>query len=228
MFHVSISLQLDNKTPSGLGLGLIPTLKACLFQSEEDGSQKDKSSRLSQTSSLKPLSSISNLSSDSELKPTGSAMASVEKSKKKACSPEAVVHDEPLSTSTFDYELFMKTLPSSKKIRDEYLLHEYDRRLKMQIAYLAANFELQNALRENNRQFRALIYGQRRFEQRWPLLHSKSLQRTELVHYYDESVDEAGHGITEKEACFLELIKEGQTLIEVIQFGVHMDDGINP
>ena len=230
-----ISLQLDNETPSGLGLGLIPTLKACLFQPEEDDPQKDNSSRLSQTSSVKPQletksikssSSIRNLPSNSRLESSASAMASVEnKSKKKVCSPEAVVHNEQLTTSTFDYELFMKTLPTSKKIREEYLLHEYDRRLKMQIAYQAANFELQDALHANNRQFKALIYGQRKFEQRWPLLRSKSLWRAELVHY-DESVDKVG--ITEKEACFLELIKEGQTLIEVIQFGVHMDDDTNP
>ena len=232
------SLQLNNETPTGLGLGLIPTLKACLFQSEEDGSQRDKPSRLPQTSSVKPQLEIkstknclplqdksvssSSTSSESQHKSTASAMDSVENvSKKKTCSPKAVVHNEQHSTSIFDYELFMTTLPTSKKIREEYLLHEYDHRLKMQIAYQAANFELQDALHVNNRQFRALIYGQRRFEQRWPLLHRKSKQRVELSAHYDESVDEAV--ITEKEACFMELIKEGQTLIEVIQFGVHMD-----
>lgn len=222
---------MDKEAPSGLGLGLIPTLKAYLFQSEEDGSQKDncKSSRLSQTSSVKPQletkstkspSSISNLSSDSQLKNP------IENNpKKKTCLSETVAHSEPLSTSTFDYELFMKTLPTSMKIREEFILHEYDRRLKMQIAYQAANFELQDALHANNQQFRALIYAQRRFEQRWPSLRSKSLQGGELVHY-DESVNEVG--ITENEACFMELIKEGKTLIEVIQYGVHMDDGTNP
>ena len=236
-----LSLQSGNETPSGLGLGLIPNLKACLLQCEEDDLQKDKSSRLPQTSSMKPQLEIrstkncsplqdtsvlsssttrikSNLSSESQHRSNASIVDSVENKSK----PEAVTDNEQLSTSTFDYELFMTTLPTSKKVREEYLLHEYDRRLKMQIAYQAANFELQDTLHVNNRQFRALIYGQRRFEQRWPLLHRRSQQRVESSTHYAETV-----AISEKEACFMELIKEGRTLVEVIQFGVHMDDA-NP
>jgi len=143
------------------------------------------------------------------------------KSSKLPYGSEAIAYDEQFLDSTFDYELFMTTLPTSKKIREEFLLHEYDRRIKMQIAYQAANFELQDTLLENNRQFRALIYEQKRFEQRWPLTRRQSKPSDELQELNDECIAETA--IEEREACFAELIKEARALIGVIQCGVRMN-----
>ena len=137
-------------------------------------------------------------------------------SNSKTFSPKVVACDEQHSTSTFDHELFMKTLPTDKKITEEYLLHEYDCRLKMQIAYQAANFELHDALHENNRQFRALIYEQRRFERSWPLTRTRKFKQSVNSPIYQVNQ----MAISEREACFMELIKEGQILIDVIQFGI--------
>ena len=146
----------------------------------------------------------------------------VNESKKKMHSPKIVAHSHPLpNSSSFDYEQFMSTLPTNEKIRQEYLLHEYDHRLNLQIAYQAANFELHDALLINNKQFRALICEQRRFEQRWSLLRTKSKQWNESQTCHDEST--AATAVDEKEACFIELAKEGQALIEVVQYGVKLD-----
>ena len=64
---------------------------------------------------------------------------------------ETVTDSDPLPSSTFDYDQFMSTLPTNEKTRQEYLLHEYDCRLNMQVAYQAANFELHDALLVNNK-----------------------------------------------------------------------------
>ena len=227
---------MGNEFPSGLGSGLIPTLKVCLGKREEEDTQKNKSPCSSSTRkpqieskstkaclpqqhvSVSPSSTKvkSNLSSESSQKST----ASGSEAKGKSHSPKVVAHNAPPSTSTFDYDLFMKTLPTSKKIREEYLLYEYDCRLKTQIAYQAANFELQDAIAAN-RQFRALICEQKRFERNWPLLRKKSKEMKESQTLHDESI--AGTAKDEKEACFIELIKEGRAIIEIIQYGVYLD-----
>lgn len=225
----------ESELLSGIELGLIPTLKACLQKCEEDlhiqknTSSCSASSRMPNTESkstnncspqqtlpVSPSSTNikSNMSSESSYT-SGSAM--VNESKKKT----HVAHSHSLPNSTFDYEQFMTTLPTNEKIRQEYLLHEYDRRLNMQIAYQAANFELHDALLMNNRQFRALICEQRRFEQKWPLLRTKSREQNESPTFHDEST--AATMADEREACFVELAKEGRVIIEVVQYGVHMD-----
>ena len=212
-------------------------MKSCLL---EEDSHKDES-RLPQNSSSHtetksnrnsmlrdaPVSSISSANSNSNLLSESLDAVSVMESvdcapNNKTYSPEVVASDEQNSTSAFDYELFMKILPTGKKITEEYLLHEYDSRLKMQIAYQAANFELYDALHENNRQFKALIYEQRRFEKSWPLTRTRKFkQSVESLLYQDKLINQMD--ISERETCFLELVKEGQILIEIIQFGIDLD-----
>ena len=91
----------------------------------------------------------------------------------------------------------------------------------MQIAYQATNFELHDPLLINNKQFRALICEQRRFEQKWLLLCTKSKQGNESQMLHDESTPTTT--VDEKEACFIEVTKEGQAIIDVVQYGVDMD-----
>ena len=93
----------------------------------------------------------------------------------------------------------------------------------MQVAYQAANFELHDTLLINNKQFRTLICEQRRFEQKWPLLRTKSKWGDESQMLYDESTPTTT--VDEKEACFIdhEVTKEGQVIIDVVQYGVDMD-----
>ena len=43
------------------------------------------------------------------------------------------------------HKIYISTLPTNEKTRQEYLLHEYDRRLNTQVAYQAANFEIHDA-----------------------------------------------------------------------------------
>ena len=91
----------------------------------------------------------------------------------------------------------------------------------MQIAHQATNFKLYDAMLINNKQFRVLICKQSRFEQKWPLLHTKSKQGNESQMLHDEST--LTTTVDEKEACFIELTKEGQAIIDVVQYGVDMD-----
>ena len=91
----------------------------------------------------------------------------------------------------------------------------------MQIAHQATNFKLYDAMLINNKQFRVLICEQRRFEQKWPLLRTKSKQGNESQTFLNEST--LTTTVDEKEACFIELTKEGQAIIDVVQYGVDMD-----
>ena len=91
----------------------------------------------------------------------------------------------------------------------------------MQVAYQAANFELHDPFLISNKQFRALICEQRRFEQKWPLLRTKSKLGNESQMLHDESTPTIT--VDEKEACFVEVTKEGQAIIDVVQYGVDMD-----
>ena len=145
----------------------------------------------------------------------------INESKKTTHLYKTVTDSDRLLSSTLDYDQFKSTFPTNEKTRQEYLLHEYDRRLNMQVAYQAANFELHDALLINNKQFRALICEQRRFERKWPLLRTKSKLGNESQMLHDESTPTTT--VDEKEACFIKVTKEGQAIIDVVQYGVDMD-----
>ena len=101
-------------------------------------------------------------------------------------------------------------LPSSYKEQQEYLLNEYDYRIKMHIAYQAANFELQNAI-GRKKELTALIFKQKQFEQEWPFTRSKAELSSYSEHISITTVDEP------REEGMEELIKEAKELIRSLQ-----------
>ena len=102
------------------------------------------------------------------------------------------------------------SLPSSHKEREDYLLNEYDYRIKMHIAYQAANFELQNAI-GRKKELTGLIFKQKQFEQEWPSTRSKAELSSYSEHISVTTVDEP------REVGMEELIKEAQEMIKLLQ-----------
>ena len=104
----------------------------------------------------------------------------------------------------------MINVPSSYKEQQEYLLNEYDYRIKMHVAYQAANFELQNAI-GRKKELTALIFKQKQFEQEWPFTRSKAELSSYSEHISITTVDEP------REEGMEELIKEAKEMIKSLQ-----------
>ena len=67
----------------------------------------------------------------------------------------------------------LETYPDSDRGREEYLLHEYDRRLELHISYNAMKFTIWN-ISESMVQLKSIIDNQALFEQTWPSPCSKN------------------------------------------------------
>ena len=116
----------------------------------------------------------------------------------------------PQQSPTSPSEHSVISLPSDHKQRQEYLLNEYDYRIKMHIAYQAANFELQNAI-GRKKELTSLIFKQKQFEQEWLSTRSKAELSSYSEHISVTTVDEP------REVGMEELIKEGQEMIKLLQ-----------
>ena len=131
------------------------------------------------------------------------------KLKKSPSPPQLAVRSRhsPMSPSE---QFSVISLPSSHKEREEYLLNEYDYRIKMHIAYQAANFELQNAI-GRKKELTGLIFKQKQFEQEWLSTRSKAELSSYSEHISVTTVDEP------REVGMEELIKESQEMIKLLQ-----------
>ena len=102
------------------------------------------------------------------------------------------------------------SLPVNHKERAEYLLKEYDYRMKMHIAYQAASFELQNVI-GSKKDLKTLVFKQKKFEQEWPSTRSKAEISSYGEYISITTVDDP------REEGMEELIKESQELIKLLQ-----------
>ena len=102
-------------------------------------------------------------------------------------------------------------LPNSDSSRENYILNEYDCRMKKHITFQAAAFEVLNA-KESLHEVSNLIHQQRRFEERWPSRYSETSPSGE---FYDENVFD--FNIEAREVDMTELVKESQEVIKVLQ-----------
>ena len=102
-------------------------------------------------------------------------------------------------------------LPSSDSSRENYILHEYDCRMKKHIAFQAASFEVLNAKRGMS-ELSNLIHQQRKFEESWPFRYSETTPSEE---FYDESVFDID--VEVREFDMTEMVKESQQVIEILQ-----------
>ena len=123
--------------------------------------------------------------------------------------PQLAIKPRHSPTSPSEY-FSVKSLPSNHKEREEYLLNEYDYRIKMHIAYQAANFELQNAI-GRKKELTGLIFKQKQFEQEWPSTRSKAELSSYSEHISVTTVDEP------REVGMEELLKEAQEMIKLLQ-----------
>ena len=109
----------------------------------------------------------------------------------------------------------LESLPNSDQAREEYLLHEYDRRLELHIAYNTMKFMTWN-ISENmaHGQLKPIIDNQAIFEQTWPLTRSENDPASLFRNVYTSTIDiadqEEGTGIKK-------LLQKAQLLIEQIQ-----------
>ena len=123
--------------------------------------------------------------------------------------PQLTVKPKHSPTSPLEH-FSMISLPSNHKERQEYLLNEFDYRVKMHIAYQASNFELQNAI-GRKKELTALIFKQKQFEQEWPSTRSKAEISSYSEHISITTVDEP------REEGMEELIKEAHEMIKSLQ-----------
>lgn len=125
--------------------------------------------------------------------------------------PQLAVRQKYSPTSPPPHEHFkVIRLPSTHKEREEYLLNEFDHRIKMHIAYQAANFELQNVI-GSKKELKTLIFKQRKFEQEWPSTRTKAELSSYSEHISITTVDEP------REVGMEELIKEAKEMIKSLQ-----------
>lgn len=151
----------------------------------------------------------------SKLSPKFSHATSVSAAKSKLrprSPPRLAIRSKHSPTSCEHFNL--KSLPSSHQEREEYLLNEYDYRMKMHIAYQAESFELQNAI-GNKKELTALICKQKNFEQEWPSTRSKDELSSYGEHISITTVDEP------REVGMEELIKEAKELIKLLQYTIN-------
>ena len=107
-----------------------------------------------------------------------------------------------------------ETLCNSERYREQYFLHECDRRLELHIAYNAMKFMIWN-VSENMVQLKSIIDNQAMFEEMWPSPRSKNEPASIFRKVYTNvTTDEETAGIRK-------LFQEAQSLIEQIQQTVY-------
>jgi len=141
---------------------------------------------------------------------TTSASATKSKLRLKFSHPQLAVRPKHSPTSSCEH-FNLTSLPSNHQEREEYLLKEYDYRIKKHVAYQAMSFELQNAI-GNKKELTALIFKQKKFEQEWPSTRSKEELSSYGEHISITTVDEP------REVGMEELIKEAKEMIKKLQY----------
>ena len=125
-------------------------------------------------------------------------------------SPQLAAELMQISFQPIQYEA-LETLPNSDRGREEYLLHEYDRRLELHISYNAMKFITWN-ISENMVLLKSVINIQSLFEQTWLSPRSKNEPASLFRMVYTNPITDLEEGIG-----INKILKEAQSLIEQIQ-----------
>ena len=125
-------------------------------------------------------------------------------------SPQLAVELMHTSFQPIQYKA-LETLPNSDRGREEYLLHEYDRRLELHISYNAMKFVTWN-ISENMVLLKSVINIQSLFEQTWLSPRSKNKLASLFRMVYTNPITDLEEGIG-----INKILKEAQSLIEQIQ-----------
>ena len=133
------------------------------------------------------------------------------KSKEKSLSPKLAFSSGFFSSDAAIRNKIIVDLPNSDNGRENYILHEYDCRMKKHIAFQAANFELLHA-KKGMYELSNLIRQQRKFEESWAFRYSETTPSEE---FYDESVFDIE--VEVREFDMTEMVKESQQVIEMLQ-----------
>lgn len=102
------------------------------------------------------------------------------------------------------------TLPNDDRSRREFLLNAYDKRRQNYIAFLAATFELQNAI-GNKKGLQKLVCEQRQFEKKWPPQQGEAKQSEK-----DAKELIAATAIEKRELKMLDDVFHGQAFLEIL------------
>ena len=133
------------------------------------------------------------------------------KPKEKSLSPKLAFSSGFFSSDAATRNKIIVDLPNSDSGRENYILHEYDCRMKKHIAFQAASFELLNA-KKGMYELSNLIHQQRKFEESWAFKYNETVPSEE---FYDENVFDID--VEVKEFDITELVKESQKVIEMLQ-----------
>ena len=125
-------------------------------------------------------------------------------------SPQLAVELMQPSFEPIQYKA-LETYPDSDRGREEYLLHEYDRRLELHISYNAMKFITWN-ISENMFQLKSVIDIQALFEQTWPSPRSKNEPASLFRKVYTNPISDLEEGIG-----INRILKEAESLIEEIK-----------
>ena len=147
--------------------------------------------------------------------------APIHKPKGRSLSPKLAFSSGLFSSDAAKRNKIIVDLPNSDNSRENYILNEYDCRMKKHITFQAVTFELLNT-KKGLHKVSNLIHQQRRFEERWPSRYSETSPSEE---FYDESVFDTN--IEEiRETDMTEMIQESKQPIRMLQHLLNSVDSI--
>jgi len=133
------------------------------------------------------------------------------KPKERMLSPKLAFSSGLFSPDVAERNKIIGDLPNSDSSRENYILNEYDCRMKKHITFQAATFEALNA-KKSLHEVSNLIHQQRRFEERWPSRYSETSPSEE---FFDENVFDLNFEV--REVDMTEMLKESQEIIKMLQ-----------
>ena len=198
---------------------------------------QSKSTKVPSTSQLKPTKSWSPTSTSQSktskgLSPPSASQSSVgvtshaavtpsaPKPKERSFTPKLVFSSGLFSPDAAERNRIIVDLPNSDSSRENYILNEYDCRMKRHIAFQAAIFELLNA-KKGLHEVSNLIHQQRKFEEKWPLTYSETTPSEE---FYDENI--LNTNIEVREIDMTEMIKESQEAVKLLRHSLNSVDSV--
>ena len=137
--------------------------------------------------------------------------APLHKPKEKSYTPRLAFSSGLFSPDAAEKNRIIVDLPNSDSSRENYILNEYDCRMKKHIAFQAATFEVLNVQKGLN-EVSNLIQQQRKFEEKWPSRYSET---TPSEGFYDENIFNIDDEV--REINMTEMLKESQEIINLLQ-----------
>lgn len=178
---------------------------------------QSKSTRGLSSSQSKPAKDSS---SPSSLQSSTTSHASSPAALHRSLTPKLTLSSGLFSSDVAERNKVIVDFPNSDSSRENYILNEYDCRMKKHIAFQAASFELLIAKKDLN-EVSNLVHQQRRFEERWPFRYSET---TPSEDFYDENIFNVNVDV--RELDMTETAKESQEVIQMLQILLQSVDTI--